>query len=185
MLVGFARGDGASYEHLPAPMPEDADRRRETVLAGLARAFGPEALEPIGYHEMNWTEERWTTGCVPIWSPGLLADRDRQGRLACARSMSLGRCDQPATLVGGARRFAVPSIRRSGASESMRCDEVARCAAVAELSVAGAAMAQSRHKPFECRAPPCGATRPHVCRLGRHSDRLLLQVQARNRVVPP
>jgi monoamine oxidase len=42
------------------------------VLAGLARAFGDEALHPLEYHEMNWTEERWSTGCVPIWGPGLL-----------------------------------------------------------------------------------------------------------------
>ncbi|MFE3170686.1 flavin monoamine oxidase family protein [Amycolatopsis sp. NPDC059090] len=71
-LVGFARGDGGIRADLPDPMPSDPDRRREAVLAGLARAFGPEALHPDEYHEMNWTEERWTSGCVPIWSPGLL-----------------------------------------------------------------------------------------------------------------
>lgn len=71
-LVGFARGDGAFRTDLPDPMPTDPDKRREAVLAGLARSFGAEALHPVEYHEMNWTEERWTTGCVPIWSPGLL-----------------------------------------------------------------------------------------------------------------
>ncbi|MFJ9824518.1 flavin monoamine oxidase family protein [Streptomyces sp. NPDC101160] len=72
VLVGFARGDGAISSDLPDPMPSDQDRRREAVLSGLARAFGKEALSPVEYHEMNWTEERWTSGCIPIWSPGLL-----------------------------------------------------------------------------------------------------------------
>ncbi|MFD6272830.1 flavin monoamine oxidase family protein [Nocardia asteroides] len=72
VLVGFARGDGGRSADLPDPMPADPSRRRAAVLAGIARAFGDEALNPVEYHEMNWTEERWTTGCVPIWSPGLL-----------------------------------------------------------------------------------------------------------------
>ncbi|MGW4350642.1 flavin monoamine oxidase family protein [Nocardia sp. NPDC004582] len=72
VLVGFARGDGGVGADLPDPMPGDAAQRRQAVLAGLARAFGDEALHPDEYHEMNWTDERWTTGCVPIWSPGLL-----------------------------------------------------------------------------------------------------------------
>ncbi|MFC9556827.1 flavin monoamine oxidase family protein [Rhodococcus sp. NPDC056960] len=72
VLVGFARGDGGSCADLPDPMPHDAVRRREAVLAGLARAFGEEALHPDEYHETNWTDERWTTGCVPTWPPGLL-----------------------------------------------------------------------------------------------------------------
>ncbi|AJF67981.1 flavin monoamine oxidase family protein [Streptomyces vietnamensis] len=72
VLVGFARGDGGRSVDLPDPMPTDPVRRREAVLAGLARAFGEEALHPDEYHEMNWTEERWTTGCVPTWPPGLL-----------------------------------------------------------------------------------------------------------------
>ncbi|MBN9747896.1 hypothetical protein DMP23_43585 [Amycolatopsis sp. A1MSW2902] len=72
VLVGFARGDGGVSADLPDPMPDDPARRREAVLAGLARAFGEQARHPDEYHEMNWTEERWTSGCVPIWSPGLL-----------------------------------------------------------------------------------------------------------------
>lgn len=71
-LVGFARGDGAIRSDLPDPMPTDPTERRKAVLAGLARSFGDQALHPVEYHEMNWTEERWTTGCVPIWGPGLL-----------------------------------------------------------------------------------------------------------------
>lgn len=53
-------------------MPSTYDERRAAVLAGLARAFGEQALHPDEYHEMNWTEERWTAGCIPIWAPGLL-----------------------------------------------------------------------------------------------------------------
>ncbi|MBB1158965.1 flavin monoamine oxidase family protein [Amycolatopsis dendrobii] len=71
-LVGFARADGGISADLPDPMPGDPEQRREAVLAGLARAFGDQALRPDEYHEMNWTEERWTSGCIPIWSPGLL-----------------------------------------------------------------------------------------------------------------
>lgn len=72
VLVGFARGDGGISADLPDPMPSDAVQRRDAVLAGLARAFGEEALHPDEYHEMNWTDERWTSGCVPTWPPGLL-----------------------------------------------------------------------------------------------------------------
>ncbi|WP_227981081.1 flavin monoamine oxidase family protein [Nocardia spumae] len=72
VLVGFARGDGGISADLPDPLPVDAAQRRGAVLAGLARAFGEEALYPDEYHEMNWTEERWSSGCVPVWSPGIL-----------------------------------------------------------------------------------------------------------------
>ncbi|MFI8975044.1 flavin monoamine oxidase family protein [Nocardia asteroides] len=72
VLVGFARGDGGISPDLPDPMPREPARRRDAVLAGLARAFGEEALHPDEYHEMDWTDERWTSGCVPIWPTGLL-----------------------------------------------------------------------------------------------------------------
>ncbi|MUM32835.1 FAD-dependent oxidoreductase, partial [Mycolicibacterium sp. CBMA 361] len=72
VLVGFMRTDGPRSVDLPDPAPEDPVQRRQAVLSGLARALGDEALSPDEYHEKNWSDERWTTGCVPRWSPGLL-----------------------------------------------------------------------------------------------------------------
>ncbi len=44
-------------------------QRRDAVLAGFARLFGPQALTPVEYVEQDWTHERWTLGS-PIASAG-------------------------------------------------------------------------------------------------------------------
>lgn len=44
-----------------APLP--AAERKKIVLEEMARRFGPKALKPIDYHEMNWTTQQWTRGC--------------------------------------------------------------------------------------------------------------------------
>lgn len=43
--------------------------RREVVLSTLARAFGPEALQPTTYLEQDWSAEPWSGGC-PVSAPG-------------------------------------------------------------------------------------------------------------------
>jgi monoamine oxidase len=67
-LLGFAGGDeGRRLERLPAA------ERRAAALACFARAFGPKALSPIDYVEMNWSQEPYSRGCpVAVAPPGVL-----------------------------------------------------------------------------------------------------------------
>ncbi|HEY4920076.1 MAG TPA: flavin monoamine oxidase family protein [Xanthobacteraceae bacterium] len=44
-----------------APLP--AAERRKLVLDEMNERFGPKALNPIDYHEMNWSTQQWTRGC--------------------------------------------------------------------------------------------------------------------------
>jgi|GEM_PF-5396843 len=44
-----------------APLP--AAERRKLVLDEMRQRFGPKALDPIDYHEMNWSTQQWTRGC--------------------------------------------------------------------------------------------------------------------------
>jgi monoamine oxidase len=81
-LLGFVGGDEArAFDRLSAAA------RREAALAGLARAFGPRALDPVMYLETDWSAEPYTRGCpVGIAPPGLLttygrALREPVGRL--------------------------------------------------------------------------------------------------------
>ncbi len=41
----------------------DAAERREAILAGHARLFGPQAAQPERFIERVWSEEEWTRGC--------------------------------------------------------------------------------------------------------------------------
>ena len=68
MLLGFAGGDEARrFERL------SEGERRAAALASFARAFGPRALSPIDYVEMNWSQETWSRGCpVAVAPPGVL-----------------------------------------------------------------------------------------------------------------
>ena len=36
---------------------------KRVLLGEVAKRFGPKALEPVNYHESNWTEAQWTRGC--------------------------------------------------------------------------------------------------------------------------
>lgn len=38
-------------------------QRRERVLDGLARCFGPAAREPLAYADLDWSAEPWSRGC--------------------------------------------------------------------------------------------------------------------------
>jgi monoamine oxidase len=81
-LLGFVGGDDAR-----AFAPLSAAERRRAALASFARAFGPQALEPIDYIEMDWAAETYSRGCpVAAAPPGLLttygrALREPVGRL--------------------------------------------------------------------------------------------------------
>ncbi|GAC1325048.1 MAG: FAD-dependent oxidoreductase [Thermoleophilaceae bacterium] len=70
IMLGFIEGEQARiYENKPA------DERRRAVLANFATYFGPQALSPQGYIEMNWSTEPFTRGCyVGYTAPGVLLD---------------------------------------------------------------------------------------------------------------
>jgi monoamine oxidase len=58
VLLGFLEGRFARHW---ATRP--ADERREAILAGHARLFGPRAAQPVDFVERIWAEEEWTRGC--------------------------------------------------------------------------------------------------------------------------
>lgn len=67
-LVAFVVGRQARQL---GPLPED--ERRAAILGALARAFGPEALEPVAYVEKDWSADPWTRGCpTGFMPPGVL-----------------------------------------------------------------------------------------------------------------
>jgi monoamine oxidase len=48
-----------------------ADERRDRIVAGLARVFGPKARRPERYVERSWADEEWTRGCYGCYlTPG-------------------------------------------------------------------------------------------------------------------
>lgn len=58
VLVGFVEADFArAFAQLGAAA------RRAAVIDCFTRFFGPEAADPIGYVEANWSDEEWTRGC--------------------------------------------------------------------------------------------------------------------------
>jgi len=57
VLLGFVGGDDA--RRLSRLEPAE---RRGAVLTGLARMFGPRALEPADWLELDWAAEEWTRG---------------------------------------------------------------------------------------------------------------------------
>jgi monoamine oxidase len=70
VMLGFIEGEDARvYSRKPAA------ERRAAVLANFASYFGPEALNPTSYFEMNWSTEEWTRGCYGGYlPPGVLLD---------------------------------------------------------------------------------------------------------------
>jgi monoamine oxidase len=58
VLLGFLEGrEARELGRLPA------DQRRDAVVAGFARIFGPRAARPERYVERSWADEEWTRGC--------------------------------------------------------------------------------------------------------------------------
>jgi monoamine oxidase len=43
--------------------PLQPAERQKIVLDEMAQRFGPKALAPLEYHEMNWSTQQWTRGC--------------------------------------------------------------------------------------------------------------------------
>jgi monoamine oxidase len=64
ILLGFVEADGS--RELAA---QDEPSRRARVLAGFARAFGPEALAPRSYVDRFWAQEPWSRGCYGAFCP--------------------------------------------------------------------------------------------------------------------
>jgi monoamine oxidase len=67
ILLGFSSGgDGRALQRL------GENERREAVLRGLARVFGPRALRPERFIEQDWSRERFTGGGpVCFMGPGV------------------------------------------------------------------------------------------------------------------
>jgi monoamine oxidase len=64
VLLGFLEGERARvHGRLPAT------ERRDHILAGLARLFGPKASKPANFIERSWAEEEWTRGCYGCYMP--------------------------------------------------------------------------------------------------------------------
>ncbi|MEA2411916.1 MAG: monoamine oxidase [Thermoleophilaceae bacterium] len=64
VLLGFLEGERARVlGRLPA------NERREQIVAGLARLFGPKASRPADFVERSWAEEEWTRGCYGCYMP--------------------------------------------------------------------------------------------------------------------
>lgn len=69
-LVAFVIGRSAG--DFGACSPQE---RRRLVVEHLVRLFGPDAAEPSGYVDQDWSQERWSRGCyVGLMRPGVLAE---------------------------------------------------------------------------------------------------------------
>jgi monoamine oxidase len=80
-LVGFFLGDTAK-----AWTGRPTEERRRAALECLARFFGPRALEPTAYAELDWIAEPWSTGCyVGLPRPGTLTAIGDALRAPCGR----------------------------------------------------------------------------------------------------
>ena len=55
------------------PELADSATRQQTISRELARIFGEQALEPVGYVEKDWAADPWSLGCVSPLPPGLLS----------------------------------------------------------------------------------------------------------------
>ncbi|NVB37459.1 FAD-dependent oxidoreductase [Pseudenhygromyxa sp. WMMC2535] len=86
-LIAFALGD-----HARGLRGLEAGARRAAVLADLVRLFGPDAGRPVSYVDLDWSAERWSSGCyVGLMRPGHMhvlgaALRAVEGRLHFAGS---------------------------------------------------------------------------------------------------
>lgn len=81
MLVGFIDGD-----HAIALSPAGPDERRRHVVSALVDYFGPQAAEPIGYDDQDWTAEEWSRGCyVATAGPAVLTRFGPALRAPCGR----------------------------------------------------------------------------------------------------
>ena len=81
VLVGFMDGDTALRM---SALSES--NRREQAVADMVHYFGPQAANPIGYVEHDWTQETWSGGCYATYTPpGVLTSFGDQLRQPCGR----------------------------------------------------------------------------------------------------
>ncbi len=81
VLLAFV--EGAHARQLSGCRP---DERRQAVVRGLARCFGPRAAAPDEFHELDWSTERWSGGCYgALLAPGVLSDFGPSLREPCGR----------------------------------------------------------------------------------------------------
>ncbi len=109
VLLGFLEGRFAR-QWATRPSAE----RREAILAGHARLFGPRAAKPVAFVERIWAEEEWTRGCYGClmttggWTEYGRALREPIGRLHWAGA-------ETATVWNGYMDGAVRSGERAAA----------------------------------------------------------------------
>ncbi len=85
VLLGFLEGERARViGRLPA------EERRQAILGGLARLFGPKASKPADFVERNWAEEEWTRGCYGCYMPPGRLDELRRRPEGADRPASTG-----------------------------------------------------------------------------------------------
>lgn len=81
VLLAFVEGTHA--RHLSARTMRE---RREAILEGLARCFGPRAGTPREFMELDWSAEQWSGGCYGAHlPPGVLSDFGPALRARCGR----------------------------------------------------------------------------------------------------
>jgi monoamine oxidase len=80
VLLAFAEGEHAREMSL---LTKEA--RRAQIIEALVRYFGPEAAEPLGYEDNDWTTEPWTHGYVGVMGPGVMTRFGHALREPCGR----------------------------------------------------------------------------------------------------
>ena len=81
ILVGFIDGG-----HAIEMSSRDEASRRKQVVADLVSYFGPDAAQPIGYVEQDWTKEPWSRGgYVAHMPPGVMTSYGSALREPCGR----------------------------------------------------------------------------------------------------
>ncbi|MGI8922272.1 MAG: flavin monoamine oxidase family protein [Solirubrobacteraceae bacterium] len=109
VMLGFIEGaDARAYGRVPAA------QRKAAVLNCFAAYYGAKALNPVGYVEMNWSEEEYTRGCYGgFTAPGVLTDYGEQIRAPFGRIHWCGA--ETATVWNGYMDGAVSSGARAAA----------------------------------------------------------------------
>ena len=69
----------------------DEAERKAAVIGELVDRFGSKARTPVGFHEQNWTIERYSGGGMLSHAPHRSADRIRLHPARAVRSHALGR----------------------------------------------------------------------------------------------
>jgi monoamine oxidase len=106
-LLAFVVGRAARGWERRTP----SDRQR-SVLAGLARWFGPEASTPVDFVEQDWGAEPWTRGCpVGVMPPGVLTSFGTSLRQSVGRLHFAG--TETATVWNGYMEGALESGERA------------------------------------------------------------------------